>query len=58
MRDQEPFINIQGNAIFYSWTKSNDKTGGEIADVSIFDQVVVELKRLIQQKALVQKQPK
>jgi hypothetical protein len=51
MRDQEPFINVQGNAIFYSWTKSNDKTGGEIPDYSIFDQVVVELKRLIQQKA-------
>lgn len=56
MRDQEPFIDVQGNAIFYSWTKSNDKTGGEIPDDAIFDQVVVELKRLIQQKTLIQKQ--
>ena len=51
MRDQEPFIDVQGNAIFYSWTKSNDKTGGEISDDTILDQVVVELKRLIKNQA-------
>jgi hypothetical protein len=51
MRDQEPFINVQGNTIFYSPTKYNFKKGGdEILDENILDQVFIELKQRIQKK--------
>ena len=51
MRDQEPFINVQGNAIFYSPVKHNEKMDEELIDENIFDQVIVELKKLVKRKS-------
>jgi hypothetical protein len=51
LRDQEPFINVQGNAIFYNSSKYNEKMDEELIDENIFEQVIIELIKLVKRKS-------
>jgi hypothetical protein len=51
LRDQETFINVQGNAIFYNSSKYNEKMDEELIDENIFEQVIIELIKLVKRKS-------
>ena len=58
--NETPFVDVQGNAIFFSWTsethdrqstKKNEDSEGEIPHPEFLDRTIVELKRLVQKQA-------
>ena len=58
--NETPFVDVQGNAIFFSWTsethdrqstRKNEDSEGEIPHPEFLDRTIVELKRLVQKQA-------